>query len=119
MITAENIAPKPFIHKEPKPIVTKAFLRARTTYKDGNLYWKYWKKNSKHWNERYVGTVVGTYNNARKNTGTIIDGKQYVLHRLIWIYHNGYIDSHDRVVHKNNRLDNSIENLYLIPNSKA
>lgn len=75
-------------------------------YRDGVLYWKV--RNS---NRISIGSPTGTINGNRGYLCTRIDGKKYLNHRLIFLYHHGYmpenmIDHIDR-----NTLNNRIENL--------
>jgi hypothetical protein len=76
--------------------LTQEYLQSVYTYRDGHLY----RKNGKR-----LGSVCG-----RGYIHTSIKGKGYLLHRLIFLYHHGYIpeeiDHIDRV-----RDNNKIENL--------
>jgi hypothetical protein len=67
-------------------------------YKDGNLY----HRN----NDKPAGSVAKNHRYAR----VVIKQKSHKLHRLVFLYHHGYLP--DIVDHINgNRYDNRIENL--------
>ncbi len=60
-------------------------------------------------NKVKVGDVTGSLNNGYKLT--VVDGKRYRNHRLIWLWHHGYFPEH-QIDHINRiRSDNRIENL--------
>lgn len=84
-------------------MITQEYIKQLFTYADGNLYWKISRSNSIK-----VGQKVGTtpkHNYAQ----TYLDGKNYRVHRLIFLYHYGYfpaeIDHIDGDV-TNNRIEN-------------
>lgn len=85
-------------------MITKDYLHTLFEYKDGNLYWK----------ERRGGKVVegskaGSYNPSGY-FNVEINYVKYRLHRIIFMWHNGYLPK--EVDHINgNKLDNRIENL--------
>lgn len=77
--------------------LTKDYLHEIFEYKDGNLY--------KLKNGKKVGS-----NHIKGYQHTKINGKQYLLHRLIYMMFNGYFPK--EIDHINgNRSDNHIENL--------
>lgn len=84
--------------------ITQEFVKSLFTYRDGILYWKV----NKNYNAK-IGNKVG-YLHHTGYYQTKINGKSYSLHRLIFLYHHGYlpkiIDHKDR-----NSLNNNIENL--------
>lgn len=81
-------------------------------YKDGNIYWKQWKKG------RRRNLIAGTINNNGYLKITI-DGKQMYAHRIVWIMHNGNIDDGYEIDHINhNRSENRIENLRIVTRSE-
>lgn len=65
--------------------LTQERIRELFDYRDGNLYWK---RSKAHCVE--VGDRAGTShpNGYRKIQ---INGKQYFAHRLIFLYHHGYL----------------------------
>lgn len=85
--------------------ITQEFVRSLFYYRDGELFWKVKLNLSIE-----IGSKAGTLN---KITGYYLIGinrKQYYTHRLIFLYHNGYLprslDHIDR-----NKQNNQIENL--------
>lgn len=72
-------------------------------YKDGNLYWKIKRQRIK------AGNVAG-YVAQNGYMVIMLNGKKHYAHRLIWLYHHGYmptiIDHID-----GNRSNNNIKNL--------
>ena len=64
--------------------LTQEIVRELFDYRDGNLYWNEHRSNIKH------GDLAG-YVNKRGYRYIRIDGKLYLTHRLIFLYHNGYI----------------------------
>ena len=84
--------------------LTQEYIQSLFNYGDGFLYWKINKSQRIH-----IDDKAGTLN----NTGYYsigINGKIYRNHRLIFLYHYGYLpkqlDHIDR-----NKLNNKIENL--------
>jgi len=81
-------------------MVTQELLKELYEYKDGTFFWK---KTGK---EHKSTPITAAHRYAR----LVVNKKAYMLHRLIFLYHNGYlpkvIDHID-----NNRENNSIENL--------
>lgn len=84
-------------------MVTQSRLKELFTYNSGNLIYI----NSR--GGMLLGSVAGT----KSNTGYFkihIDGKLYLLHRIIFLYHYGFIPKY--LDHINNiKEDNRIENL--------
>lgn len=84
---------------------SKEELEKLFSYKDGSLYWIKCK------NSFFNGTKAGT----KDNTGYIrlsLNGKRYLLHTLIYIYHYGNTIGDNQVDHINrSKDDNRIENL--------
>ena len=83
--------------------LTKEILHDLFDYKDGNLYWK----------EARSGTAKGSKVGTLNKDGYIhikINGKRYSGHRVIFLYHHGYLPKY--VDHINGkRSDNNILNL--------
>ena len=85
--------------------LTQELVQSLFTYRDGNLYWKKINPHSKV----KIGDIAG--NIDKKDRVSIkISNKLYKAHRLIFLYHHGYlpkeIDHIDR-----NPLNNNINNL--------
>lgn len=85
-------------------IITQEYLHELFDYKEGNLYWKNDNRAKK-----IKGQLAG-YINKDGYRAIRKDGKYYLAHRLVFMYHNGYlpkfIDHIDR-----NKSNNLIENL--------
>ena len=83
--------------------LTKEYLHQVFEYKDGHLYWKISKQNVRAGNRLGTLSVNGYFS-------TIIKRKSYLIHRLIFLFHYGYlpkiIDHID-----GNPLNNDIKNL--------
>ena len=89
---------------EKRRIRRRDCVRSLFDYRDGNLYWKEYRSSSAQ-----KGDLAGTVrNDGRCQIG--INGKKYKAHRLIFLYHYGYLpkflDHIDR-----NPSNNSIDNL--------
>lgn len=87
-------------------MITQEYIRYLFEYhEDGLLIWKVNKaKRTK------IGDIAGCYSPCGYYY-VGIDDKNYKLHRLIWIYHHGYI-SENLIDHRDkNPLNNRIENL--------
>ena len=84
--------------------LTQDSIRSLFNYQDGNLYWKAAIRNKIN-----IGDQAGYVNN-RDYRLVKIGGENYLAHRLIFLYHHGYLpeflDHIDR-----NPLNNSIDNL--------
>jgi hypothetical protein len=86
--------------------LTKELLREKYDYKDGSLYHKISCTNSIK-----PGDLVGSVN-ARGYLKTSIGKKQFLVHRLIYVYHYGDVPKDCDVDHiDGNKLNNHIENL--------
>ncbi len=74
---------------------------------NGTLIWKVKKSHRNN-----IGDIAGTKSpHARGYHIVYIDGVSFLLHRVIWLYHNGF-DSEFLIDHKDrNRTNNKIENL--------
>lgn len=80
-----------------------AKLRDLFDYVDGNLIWRRPRKGVNK--DRIAG-----YTRPDGYRATRIDGKSYLVHRLIYLYHNGYMPV--VIDHKDgNPANNKIENL--------
>jgi S-adenosylmethionine:tRNA-ribosyltransferase-isomerase (queuine synthetase) len=84
--------------------ITQERIKELFEYRDGCLYWKIRPA-------KYIksGERAGCLHHSRYRN-IIIDGKQYLEHRLIFLYHHGYLPKYlDHINHIKN--DNYIENL--------
>ena len=84
--------------------ITQEFVQSLFEYKEGNLYWKNVKSN------RIVknGDIAGYLNHEYRHVK--INSKAYGIHRIIFLYHNGYLPKMiDHI--DNNPLNNNIDNL--------
>jgi len=83
-------------------MVTKEELLDLFEYKDGNLYWKKPRKGTlKNKKAGYLSI---------KYIVVMINGKNYMLHRLVFLMFNGYLP--ELIDHKDgNPLNNRVENL--------
>lgn len=88
--------------------LTQDLLHEFFDYKDGHLYWKIRKPGVR------FGKPAGFLDSGGYiNMG--INNKTYLAHRIIYLYHHGYIDDTLEIDHINGiRNDNHIENLRLV-----
>ena len=88
-------------------MITQEELKRHFEYReDGNLIWKI----PTNVRRTKIGDVVGTLDNSNGYIRVGIKTKRYWIHRLIFMYHHGYMPRY--VDHINgNRSDNRIENL--------
>jgi len=83
--------------------LSKNILNEKFDYVDGNLIWK--KAIRKDLNGRIAGTL-----HSKGYKAVFVCGKAYLLHRLIFLYHYGYMPL--QVDHiDTNKANNTIENL--------
>ena len=91
--------------------LTQTQIKSLFTYKDGELYWKIAKQKI------HIGDKAGSLNKITGYYKIGINGKQYRTHRLIYLYHHGYLPKY--IDHINcNKSDNNIENLREVTNSQ-
>lgn len=84
-------------------MITQAKLKELVDYVDGNLIAK---TNSKR---RKAGDTLGSLTDKCYLTASV-GGKPYRIHRLVFLYHHGYMPS--QVDHiDGNRMNNRVENL--------
>ena len=92
--------------------LTQELVQSLFTYRDGNLYWKVSLNRRIQLNDK-----AGTLNKISGRYQIRISNKSYKAHRLIFLYHNGYlpefVDHIDR-----NPLNNNIENLREVTRSQ-
>jgi hypothetical protein len=63
-----------------------------------------------------IGDVAGYLNNIGYKV-TKVDGKSYLNHRLIWLWHHGYLPEHGLDHIDRNKVNNRIENLREVSHS--
>jgi hypothetical protein len=81
-------------------------------YRDGDLFWK-----KRPINLLYRSTIAGYKNTKDSYWRVVIKGTMYLKHRLVFLYHNGYLPKF--IDHINgNREDNRIENLRVASRSE-
>lgn len=88
----------------------KEAVRYLFSYKEGELI-----ENVRRGNKIIVGDAAGFHHKQIKYRVIFVDGRYYLVHRLIWVYHNGSIPEGMIIDHINhNKKDNRIENLRLV-----
>ena len=84
--------------------MNKEYLNALFEYKDGKLYWKVNKTT-----RNLIGKEVGS-GTGNGYLSVMVDGRNYRIHRLIYMMHYGYMP--EVVDHiDGNKTNNKIENL--------
>ena len=85
-------------------MISQEYLKTLLLYKNGKFYWKLNKSNS---------IKKGQESGCNHNKGyrsIKIDGKSYLVHRLVYLYHNGFVPKFiDHI--DGNRSNNEINNL--------
>lgn len=89
--------------------LTQELVRKLFEYReDGFLIWKYHPDKSKQY---YIGSVSGYLAKDGYHYVSIL-GKNYLLHRVIFLYHKGYLPEFPITIdHIKGNKDNRIENL--------
>lgn len=88
-------------------MLTQTYLQSVFTYKDGQLYWVGNRRGAKK--DKPISGKVGI-----GYVGCMLDGKHYLLHRLVYLYIHGYMPV-DNIDHINgDKTDNRIENLRVV-----
>lgn len=83
--------------------VTQELVKELFDYKDGALYWKKSRQGA------LIGVIAGTPN-QKGYLRTMVNGKRYTNHSLIFLYYHGYTPK--RIVFfDSNSLNTKIENL--------
>lgn len=86
-------------------MITQDILKEYLEYNDGNLLWK---KVPKRTSSTKVNSIAGCFDGRYIQIRFF--GKKYRVHRLIFLYHNGYLPENiDHI--DGNPLNNKIENL--------
>lgn len=90
--------------------LTQEYLRERFDYDpEGFLVWKAHPKLSKH--KRLIGQRTGTLN-GRNYYVCQLEGKLHLAHRLIFLWHHGYLPAvvdHDDRDTTNNKINNLLD----------
>ncbi|QIO01910.1 hypothetical protein falkor_95 [Salmonella phage falkor] len=80
---------------------------------EGRLYWKANPNKATAWNAKWADKPAGAKDG--KSIVVSIDNKSYRHHRLVFLYHKGYlpvqVDHKDRTRHDTNPFCDKIENL--------
>jgi hypothetical protein len=91
-------------------IISQEYLHEIFNYKDGNLYWKKTKKNN------LIGKIAGGVDPTTNYFNVKIKNKKYKNHRLIFLYHHGFLPKcldHIDGNPQNNQIENLREATYL------
>ena len=87
--------------------ITQELVRELFDYRDGNIYWKLYRAPNAQ-----IGDLAGTIRPDGYRDITI-NSKHYLAHRVIFLYHHGYIPKElDHI--DGNSLNNHIENLRVV-----
>ena len=90
--------------------ITQDLVQALFSYRDGNLYWKVKRQGIK------INNLAGSIH-SHGYRHIKVNGKIYKAHRLIFLYHHGYLPKYiDHI--DGNKLNNNIGNLRSITNSQ-
>lgn len=92
-------------------MITQTQLHDLFTYSDGQLYWKV-KKASRV----KIGDKAGWVHHTGY-TCISIDDEQYLLHRLVFLYHHGFLPKYIDHINRD-RTNSRIENLRGVTNSQ-
>ena len=86
-------------------MLTQERVKELFDYRDGNLYWR--EDHSSRARKGCVAGVVGRRGYIR----IVVDGKKFYAHRLVWLWHYGYLPEND-IDHVNKiKSYNWVENL--------
>ena len=88
-------------------MITQEYLKELFEYDGESLIWKVKKAHS----SIKVGSVAGSASKSHGYWRIGIDGKYYLAHRLIWLYHYGSFPDNSIDHIDQNKLNNSITNL--------
>ena len=87
-----------------KPELTQELVRNLFEYKDGFLYWKVKRQKIQ------IGKKAGSFNKSNEYYNIKINNKNYLTHRIIFLYHYSYLPKYIDHIDRN-KLNNNIENL--------
>lgn len=88
-----------------KSILTQDYLKTILKYKNGKLYWKT-NRGGNLCKNKETGLLSKSDGYGRVS----LYGKSYLAHRIIWLYHYGYMPKFiDHIDH--NKSNNNIDNL--------
>lgn len=86
-------------------MLTQEYVRGLFDYRDGKLFWKVRKAT-----HTIIGNEAGHLKRSDNYTTISIDRKHYTVHRLVFLYHHGYLPEFvDHI--DGDRTNNCIENL--------
>lgn len=87
-------------------MITQELLKEYFEYREGHFYRKIVPKYSRN----FVGQQVSETNNKNGYVFISVSGKSALMHRMVFLYHNGYLP--EFIDHKDgDKLNNKIENL--------
>ena len=87
--------------------LTQQYIKFLFNYKNGELYWK---KLTSNLSRVKIGSKAGHLNKSDGYCRIIINNKSYLVHRLIFLYHYGYLPKYIDHIDRN-KSNNNIENL--------
>lgn len=85
--------------------ITQERVQELLSYRDGDLIWRV---------RRRGGAIAGSISGNISRGGylqTMVDGKNYFNHRIIWLLHHGYLPENEIDHIDRNRQNNRINNL--------
>jgi len=91
-------------------MITYKEARAVFNYRDGRLYWKISRGKVR------VGAEAGYREGVRGRRIIMFNRKPYFMHRLVWLWHRGYLPEHGLDHIDRNTSNNRIENLREVSN---
>lgn len=92
--------------------ITQAEMVSRFRYEDGNLFWL--PRGNPRFDKQFAGRKAGGFSTTADAIIIAFKNTHILLHRAIWVYHNGEIPEGMEIDHiSQDRRDNRIENLRL------